>query len=883
MKQIVVRDSYKTPSGICILPVFITLAFCTLTFSTSAQSAGKPSTGWQQAGWGGGGYYWAAVYHPKQDGVIYLAGDSCGVYKTEDHGRHWRIINQGLSSYGTYSLAVSRSEPQTVYAATEAGLCKSTDGGEHWQPLPHTGPKELRLTGERNRSIRSIAVDPSNGSIVYAASPAGKVYKSADGGQTWAVSYEKKASEEEGGALRVQFGKINGAYYGDFAMPVAFPSAVKASDCTGIGFSVRGDGSMPKDCFLILKTKSGVAYRSKNLNAIYKETEWREIVLKADDFALDPDYVKAHPAAAATPSALDWSAVDRLDLACSGALPMEATVGKFGKFFFAVAASSNQPRLVTFRDFAQDKALQTFGNIHLGPPSSGTIYSVVVSMAKPAWVVAATHEAGLVLSRDAGRTWHALGTPAKAACAAFDPTDPNVIYGAFFQNGIMKSSDGGKTWDKLSKSLSSKSEIIDVAVSPANPLDLYAIGSVDWNGAFYLSKDGGATWKTVSIVSVDAESNPTLDNVFSGTANLSAPRMIALSPTNPMELFISANWRSCLSTDGGLTWTERDRGADISCVTDIRFHKGRTYVTAMDEGTFVSENNGQSWRQLWPLRHTPGLSGHNWRVAVNEVAGQERILSTVTPWYKTPTCLVRSDDGGKSFNVVTNGLPDYTIRPNTMWGQGHPRALAVDPNNPQLVYLGIDGDPADGKRGGGIFKSGDGGSTWAQLPSQPASRRMFYGLAVDPTDSKRLFWGACGSSGGVHRSEDGGLTWKLVFRNEIFIWNVLVTAEGIIYCSGQQLWRSTDHGDTWKQVTHFVEKQSLVALEVHPRDPKTLWVAATTWDSLSTGGVFKTTDGGATWMNITGNLPCVKPQLLRFNPETSELWAGHVGLYKCKQ
>jgi photosystem II stability/assembly factor-like uncharacterized protein len=852
-----------------------------VAFAAAAHAAtadGVPH--WQQAGWGGGGYYWAAVYHPTQDGLIYMAGDCCGVYKTEDHGRHWRIVNSGLASYAVYSLAVDRTRPQIVYASTEDGLCKSTDAGEHWQTIPHTGPKELRLTGERERSIHAIAVDPTNGDILYAASPAGKVYKSTDAGQTWAVSYEKTAPAEENGALRIQFGKINGEYYGDFALPVALPAGAQADACSGIGFSLKGDGTMPKDSFLILKTRGGIAYRSKNLRAIYKETDWREVVLNADDFVLDPDDLKAHPEhAAAARAGVDWASVTRLDLACSGALPTEATVGKFGTFFFVVSSAAAKPRRVVFHDFAHDKAPQTFGNLHVGAPLSGTVYSVAVSAANPSYVVAATQDAGLVLSRDAGRTWHALGTPAKAASAVFDPADPRVIYGAFFKGGLLKSTDAGQHWSTLLQA----DGVIDVAVSPDHPRTLYAIGSKDWNGAFYRSQDGGETWANVSKVGADTASNPTLDGVFGGTANLSAPRMIALSPTNPRELFLAANWRSCLSTDGGLSWTERDRGADISCVTDIRFHKGRTYVTAMDEGTFVSEDGGGHWRQLWPLKHTPGLSGHNWRVAATEVNGAERLISTVTPWYKTPTCVVRSDDGGKTFGVVTTGLPDYTIWPNTMWGQGHPRALAVDPNDPQLVYLGIDGDPANGKCGGGLFKSTDGGATWAQLAHQPGSRRMFYGLAVDPTDSRRLYWGACGNGGGVWRSEDRGASWSLVFRNETFVWDVLATAQGTVYCSGQQLWRSTDHGATWKALTAFKEQRPMVALEVNSSDPAMLWVATTMWNSQAAGGVFKSTDGGASWREITGDLPCVRPQILRYNPDTRELWAGHVGLYKIKQ
>jgi len=840
---------------------------------------------WEPTGWGGGGFFFAAAYHPTADGVIYLGGDSCGVYKTEDHGRNWRIINHGLPDYAVYSLAVDRSHPETVYAATEAGLAKSVDGGQHWRVLPQTGRKELRITGERHKSIRAIAVDPRDGNNLYAASPGGKVYKSTDGGQTWAGAYVKPSIEEADGATRVQFGKITDAYFGDLAIPVALPAELNPADCVGIGLTIRGAGTLPKDCFLVLKTADGISYRSRNLREVFGQLEWQDVVLRAAEFALDPTYVKEHPqAAAAAPAAPEWSKVTRLDLACSGALPTEAVVCRLRRFFFATTgASAGSPQLITFRDFGRDPSAQVFGSLHLGPPPGGVVFSVAVAAADPRRVIAATEDAGLVLSTDAGRTWKALATPKKAAHATFDPSDAQVIYGAFFADGIRKSVDGGRTWHNVSTGLTAKCSIAEVAVSPGNSQDLYAIGSVDWNGTFFHSHDGGQSWTASRKIAADFEANPTLDSAPNGVASLSAPKNIAVNPRNPKQVFIAANWRPCWSDDGGVTWTERDRGADISCVTDIRFHQGKVYVTVMDEGTLVSDSDGQHWRQLWPLKHTPGVSGHHWRVAVAEVAGTQHILTTVTPWYKTPTCVIRSDDGGKTSSVITAGLPDYTIRPNTMWGQGHPRALAVDPHDPQLMYLGIDGDAADGKCGGGIFRSRDGGQNWTQLAHQPASRRMMFGLAVDPTDPRRLFWGACAQGGGVYRSEDRGETWKNVFPNENFVWNVHVTAAGVVYCAGQQLWRSTDHGTTWQQLTRLAEKRSIVGLEVHPRDPQTVWISAITWHSQAAGAVYKTADGGGTWQDITGDLPYIKPLILRFNPQTDELWAGNVGLYKLKQ
>lgn len=75
----------------------------------------------------------------------------------------------------------------------------------------------------------------------------------------------------------------------------------------------------------------------------------------------------------------------------------------------------------------------------------------------------------------------------------------------------------------------------------------------------------------------------------------------------------------------------------------------------------------------------------------------------------------------------------------------------------------------------------------------------------------------------------------------------------------------------------------MVGIEVHPKDANTIWISSTLWNGAADGAVYKSTDGGETWNEITGNLPYIRPQILRFNPATNELWAGWVGLYKIKQ
>lgn len=851
---------------------------------------------WEHSGWGGGGCFYPSVFHPTKPGVIYMGGDVAGVYKTEDNARNWRMINKGLVDYGVFALAVDRTNPKVVYAATQGGLCKSVDEGETWKLLPNTERKNLRITGEKDKSIRSIAVDPTNGGIVYAGSPGGGVFKSTDGGLTWKISYQKKFDADPADVLRVQFGGVNRQLFGGMWLPVAFPAGVKPADAVGIGFAFKGDKTSADRVYVNIRSSGGATYRSKNLKDLFAADQWRDVVLTASDFSLDPDFAAKNPGkVSSVPATPDWSTIDRLDFSCVGPLASETSVAKFKKFFFAVTRTADgktgtaaAPLTATFKDFAEGKKVSGYGNMKAGDPLAGTVYSVAIAPTEPSIVAAATEDSGVVISFDAGKTWRELGTPRKASNVVFDPANSSILYASFFFEGVRKSTDKGRTWENISKGFGKDFEVKEVTVSPADSLTVYAAYRRNFDGGVMRSTDGGKSWTNASSLAVDAEGDPTLQAVANGRSSISCPTNVTISPVKPTDLYVSANWRSALSEDGGRTWTGRSRGADISCIHDIRFSGDRTYVAVMDEGTLVSENNGKNWKQLWPLKYTGEFSGHSWRLAVNRIDGKDRVIGTHTPWEMAhASSAVVSMDGGATFKINKAGLPDYTVRPNTMWGRGYPRALAVDPKNPQVVYLGLDGDPEPGKIGGGVFKSEDGGETWKQLPNQPGSRRMFYGLAVDPTNSKRIFWGGCGDRGGLYRSDDAGASWTNVFTKDTWVFNVLVAGDGTIYCAAKELWRSTDHGATWTQLTDFKRASRVVSgLEIDPRNPKGLWISHVAMSGSANpadGAVYKTTDGGATWTDITANLPYVAPLILRFNPTTEELWAGGVTLHKVRQ
>jgi photosystem II stability/assembly factor-like uncharacterized protein len=559
-------------------------------------------------------------------------------------------------------------------------------------------------------------------------------------------------------------------------------------------------------------------------------------------------------------------------------------------FTFIVKRSGGGETRLVAKDFSRDRIAYTYGNSRKVSRKSGAgandaVQSVTVAAKDSRLVLAATENTGVLMSGDGGQTWRKLKTPGHATGVSVAPTDENIIYATFGHDGVHRSNDRGKTWTKCSKGIDPADNMLRVVISPNHADHVYAIGNKAWNGTFYSSQDGGRTWRGLRQAKVDYATSPVNGaTTGTGTLGLSTLTDLAINPRNSLELFISGNWNSFHSADGGKTLVVAERGADISCIYDIRFHAGRVYVGVMDEGTLVSANDGGTWRRLWPVDYSPRISGHDWRLAISDGTrpGEDHIVATVSPWSGKPSLVVVSDDSGKTHRVVTDGLPDYVPTVETMWGRGYARALAADPHNPKTLYLGIDGLPSNGNQGGGIFKSEDGGNTWRQLRHQPGCRRMFFGLAVDPTDSKRLYWGCCGKGGGLWRSDDAGESWKRVFHNETWVFNIMVTSDGTVYCPGKNLWRSTDHGGTWTQLTHFKEDWAIIGLAADPADPRNMWISATTWDDSSNGGVFKTGDGGANWQEITGDLPYRKPIILRFDAATRQLWAGGVGLFKTK-
>lgn len=200
-------------------------------------------------------------------------------------------------------------------------------------------------------------------------------------------------------------------------------------------------------------------------------------------------------------------------------------------------------------------------------------------------------------------------------------------------------------------------------------------------------------------------------------------------------------------------------------------------------------------------------------------------------------------------------------------------AIAVAPSDTNVVYVGS-GEPdmrSDISYGNGMYKSVDGGKTWTNIGLEDT--RQIGWILVDPRDPNRVFVAALGHSygpnaeRGVFRSTDGGTTWKKVLYkdentgaidmafdpqnpNTIYAalwqtrrppWNVYPPSNG----PGSGLYKSTDGGDNWTQLTDGLPTTGLgrIGVAVAPTDANRVYALV----DAKNGGVYRSDDAGKTW------------------------------------
>ena len=228
--------------------------------------------------------------------------------------------------------------------------------------------------------------------------------------------------------------------------------------------------------------------------------------------------------------------------------------------------------------------------------------------------------------------------------------------------------------------------------------------------------------------------------------------------------------------------------------------------------------------------------------------------------------LWKTEDAGWTWQNISDGF----------FQTGSVGAVAVAPSNPDILYVGMGESCIRGNNshGDGVYKSTDGGRTWTKMGLD--ATHHIARIRIHPRDPDLVYVAALGDSWGptpdrgVYRSKDGGGTWeKVLFRDNesgAIDLSMDLTNPGVLYASlleiqrypwglrsggdGSGLFKSTDGGDTWTEITRNPglptgTNRGRIGVAVSPAKPQRVWAIIDAEDRQK--GVYRSDDAGATW------------------------------------
>jgi len=522
----------------------------------------------------------------------------------------------------------------------------------------------ISASGLNGGLVLAVAADPTRRRVLYAGTREG-VFKSVDGAGTW------RRAGSGLGILRVDA----------LAVDPVHPATVYAGTADGVYKSIDGGrswrlrntgiplGHDPPFHRHAEGYVAGLAVDPKRAQNVYAGKAWS--VYRSDEGGRS--WHELHPPAG------PWSLVGRLTI--DPRRPETVYASARNRIF----RSTN--RGASWQALAVGSQVWWLG---LDPSDSRRLW--------------AGGNDGLYESRDGGRSWARRGSPSRRALSAFavDPATSGTLYAAATRDGIYKTEDGGLTWQRV-RSVPGRWDFVNqILVDPKDSSLLYAFMASD----VLKSDDAGTTWRAAS-------------------RGLDATTVSALAfDANRPGTMLAAAGRVFTSADDGHTWRAITEGVHVVSVTIV----GGRYLAGTDgHGLLASDDRGATWHTL-----TMGLPA----TVINCLAVDPGLTGTV--YAGTGRGLFVSADGGSSWRATQITKP--------VW------SLAVDPAARGRVYAGT--------ASGGVWRTGDNGATW-QLAQV---RGRMDAIAVDPQRPDRVY---AASGFGVFRSSDGGVTWARTARAPI--------------------------------------------------------------------------------------------------------------------
>ena len=495
-------------------------------------------------------------------------------------------------------------------------------------------------------------------------------------------------------------------------------------------------------------------------------------------------------------------------------------------------------------------------------------------------VIVGGHD-GIYISNDGGQSFSQT-TPSRDV-AGLDSVDGEIILAATGE-GILRSSDGGNSWELHTEGLPS-TITLRVSLARSSPNVVWATTT----DGVAKSIDGGFTWTHVSGT-VAASGLP--------SRNLQA---LSVHPENPdialvatdtyifsvrsSSLFRSGQYYAqgvYRTEDGGQTWSRSDAGIFEYNLEDVTAHPTRPFEVwagqQASRGFYRSRDAGQSW-SLSPslLTHYPMrfvfFPDNPDKAASTSAHAEQDFGITYDSGINWETTSEQT-----FFDSVGPGISLFD--PSKRFGSNlHLHGLAIDPVDPQVIYVGSNDDPDQFNpkplRGAHLFKSTDGGKTWTESDNgfSHDSATAIHEIKIDPQDTNTIYIGTtehgARTGNGLWKSIDTGSTWTRAnngMEDDSSVYVILIQPKQsnvLLAGTGEGIYSSTDGGASWNQVATGTTRD----MEYDLSDPDVVYAG-------KEDGVFLSKDFGLTWQDISAKLPAGEISALAVNCNGTVVYAG---------
>jgi photosystem II stability/assembly factor-like uncharacterized protein len=663
------------------------------------------------------------IVDPRDSKTLYVAAhrhkEAGGFFKSVDGGRKWRESPE-LKNEALHSLTQSDSNPSVLIAGTFNGIFRSDDSGDSWTELPtHNTPGLLH--------VESLAIDPRTTNTIYAGTwylP----YKSTDGGQSWKT---------------IKNGIIDDSDIFAIDIDPRDPNHIIASACSGIyETSNAGDGW----------TKvQGIPSQSRRTRAIVQHPSIPGLVFAGttEGFWRSERGGKAD----------SWMVTTSRQLEVN-----------------SIAIHPSRPQTIYIGTNNYGVMVSTDGGKNFVPTNggySGRFANVIVADREtPDRIYAATINTTtgggfLFVSTDNGETWRPSMRSMAPRLITYsilqDARDANLIY-LGTNLGVYRSLDRGASWAPASmpilppappKGRAGKKTIPaaappKAAAQPPSEATRKVQESLNAAGYSVGVPDGRAGKQTIAALrkyQTDRHLPVTgkIDDITLKSLGLppgSGDDLVTLSDavnalvqtidveTQRPVLLAATNVGLYRSLDSVMGWQKLSYGPSYdtrtSCVWADPQQPETILVGTAASGVLISHDSGKSWQ---------GVSGIPSDAPVNTIARDLRHPNNI--YVGTKQSFYLSRDGGVNWNRRGGNLPfgDFT-------------SILINPRNSEEVFVG--NAYQTGEIGGGVFRTVNGGQTWARI--DPKENRLpsqrIWALAFDSRDQNTLFVGS--HSAGVY-------------------------------------------------------------------------------------------------------------------------------------